>query len=148
MNVLIVDPDIEALGKVIDGLNLLIPDCKCSITHSANGCMSILKNNNNIDIVILDTCSIYSHALNLIREIYDESDAPVIVLSNDRSIDALVNTLDAGASDYIVKPFNNRIFAARLKAIVRRREWDIETLENKPVNKNEHIKYSIHYKRR
>ena len=135
MNVLIVDPEIEAIGKVIDGLNLLIPDSKYSITHSANGCMNIL-NNNNIDIVILDMCSIDSHALNLIREIYDEFDVPVIVLSKDKNINSLVNTLSVGASDYIIRPFNERIFAARLKAIVRRREWDVEAAENKIVNKN------------
>ena len=92
MIVLLVDPEIDTIEKVVEDLNLLIPDVKCSITHSANGCMNIL-NNNNIDIVILDMCSIDSHALNLIREIYDEFDVPVIVLSNDRNIDALVNTL-------------------------------------------------------
>ena len=130
MNVLLVDPEIETIEKVVEDLNLLIPDFKCSITHSANGCMNIL-NNNNIDIVILDMCSIDSHALNLIREIYDEFDVPVIVLSNDRNINSLVNTLSVGASDYIIKPFNERIFAARLKATVRRREWDIQVKENR-----------------
>ena len=144
MNVLLVDPEIETIEKVVEDLNLLIPDFKCSITHSANGCMNIL-NNNNIDIVILDMCSIDSHALNLIREIYDEFGVPVIVLSNDRNIDALVNTLSVGASDYMIKPFNERIFAARLKAIVRRREWDIQSLDNKSVdtNKRKNAQYTL-----
>lgn len=130
MNVLLVDPEIETIEKVVEDLNLLIPDFKCSITHSANGCMNIL-NNNNIDIVILDMCSIDSHALNLIREIYDEFDVPVIVLSKDKNINSLVNTLSVGASDYIIKPFNKRIFAARIKALIRRREWDIQVKENR-----------------
>jgi two-component system response regulator VicR len=144
MNVLLVDPEIETIEKVVEDLNLLIPDFKCSITHSANGCMNIL-NNNNIDIVILDMCSIDSHALNLIREIYDEFDVPVIVLSKDKNINSLVNTLSVGASDYIIKPFNNRIFAARLKAIVRRREWDIQSLDNKEVdtNKRKNAQYTL-----
>jgi len=106
--------------------------------------MNIL-NNNNIDIVILDMCSIDSHALNLIREIYDEFDVPVIVLSKDKNINSLVNTLSVGASDYIIRPFNKRIFAARLKAIVRRREWDIQSLDNKEVdtNKRKNAQYTL-----
>ena len=138
MNVLLVDPEIETIEKVVEDLNLLIPDFKCSITHSANGCMNIL-NNNNIDIVILDMCSIDSHALNLIREIYDEFDVPVIVLSKDKNINSLVNTLSVGASDYIIRPFNKRIFAENLKAIVRKREWEIQSLENKKVYPSKRI---------
>jgi DNA-binding response OmpR family regulator len=62
----------------------------------------------------------------LIQRIHDISDVPIIMLSNDKNIDMLVKAFKAGAIDYIVYPFNKSIFIAKLKAIIRRKEWDIE----------------------
>jgi DNA-binding response OmpR family regulator len=41
----------------------------------------------------------------------------------------LVKAFDAGTNEYIVKPFNKAIFMARLKALLRRRAWDIQARE-------------------
>jgi two-component system response regulator MtrA len=64
--------------------------------------------------------------LDLVKQIRDDSDVPVIVLSRNKDIHTLVKAFDLGANDYIVKPLNKQIFIARLKAIIRRSLWNIQ----------------------
>lgn len=45
---------------------------------------------------------------------------PVIILSADERSDTRIQCLEAGADDYVVKPFNPRELAARLSVVLRR----------------------------
>ncbi len=57
---------------------------------------------------------------NLIREI---SDVPIIILTGkQKSEDDIVQGLDCGADDYLLKPIGNRELLARVRAILRRAE--------------------------
>jgi DNA-binding response OmpR family regulator len=57
-------------------------------------------------------------------EIRKRSDVPVIMLTaRSDDIDKIVG-LEMGADDYVTKPFNPREVMARVKAALRRREWD------------------------
>jgi two-component system copper resistance phosphate regulon response regulator CusR len=47
--------------------------------------------------------------------------APVLMVTARDSIDSRVEGLDAGADDYLIKPFNFRELLARIRALVRRR---------------------------
>jgi DNA-binding response OmpR family regulator len=51
----------------------------------------------------------------------DDSDLPVLILTARDTVADRVAGLDAGADDYLVKPFDLDELAARLRAIVRRR---------------------------
>lgn len=46
---------------------------------------------------------------------------PIIVMSKQNSIDDVVNALDAGADDFIAKPFSARELVARVRSVLRRR---------------------------
>ncbi len=46
---------------------------------------------------------------------------PVIILSAHASEDDIVNGLDAGADDYIPKPFSSRLLIARIRSVIRRK---------------------------
>lgn len=48
------------------------------------------------------------------------SSIPVIILSGDDSAEAKIKCLEAGADDYVVKPFNPQELHLRIKAILRR----------------------------
>ena len=58
-----------------------------------------------------------SAALAMIRAV---SSVPVIVISARDEDDDIVRLLDAGADDYLVKPFSPRQLEARMRAVVRR----------------------------
>jgi DNA-binding response OmpR family regulator len=59
-------------------------------------------------------------ALDLLKQIRDDSDIPVVIISDSTDIQKLVEAFDDGANDYILKPFNQRIFTTRLKTLLIR----------------------------
>lgn len=75
----------------------------------------------DVDVALLDIRMPGRDGLSLTRMITTESDLPVVLLTaRDLDSDQIVG-LEAGADDYITKPFNSEVLAARLRAVVRRR---------------------------
>jgi two-component system KDP operon response regulator KdpE len=73
-----------------------------------------------LDLVFLDLGLPDLDGTEVIRRIRSFSDVPIIVLSvRDRQSDK-VDALDAGADDYVTKPFGVEEVLARLRAAVRR----------------------------
>jgi two-component system KDP operon response regulator KdpE len=72
------------------------------------------------DLVLVDLGLPDRDGLMLIREVRAFSAVPIVVLSA-RSLDATkIEALDAGADDYVTKPFNPAELLARLRAALRR----------------------------
>jgi DNA-binding response OmpR family regulator len=73
------------------------------------------------DAIILDLGLPDRDGLDVLSELRNSSStAPVLILTARDSIDARVCGLDAGADDYVVKPFAMTELAARLRALLRR----------------------------
>jgi DNA-binding response OmpR family regulator len=73
------------------------------------------------DAVILDLGLPDRDGLDVLGEMrHSNSSAPILILTARDGIDARVAGLDAGADDYIVKPFAMAELAARLRALLRR----------------------------
>ena len=73
------------------------------------------------DAVILDINLPDGSGLTLLRELRAGGDrVPVLMLTALGTLDDRVDALDAGADDYLVKPFEPRELEARLRALVRR----------------------------
>src|SRR5437588_9686373 len=72
------------------------------------------------DLAILDIKMPRMDGLELLRRLRQAQDLPVIFLtSRDEEIDELMG-LNAGADDYIRKPFSQRLLLERVKAVLRR----------------------------
>jgi two-component system response regulator MtrA len=126
MKILIADHDKESIENTKFALSSYQPDWHLSIINSGKECLDIVKNGNHPDVIILGMQLEDMSGLDLIKQIRDDSNVPVIVLSQDKDIRTLVEFFDAGANDYIVKPFNKAIFVALLKAAARRMKWNIQ----------------------
>ncbi|MFR9788652.1 response regulator [Streptomyces sp. MB22_4] len=74
------------------------------------------------DVVILDLGLPDTDGVDVIRALRGWTRVPVLVLSARRASDEKVEALDAGADDYITKPFSMNELMARLRAAVRRTE--------------------------
>ena len=73
------------------------------------------------DAVILDVSMPRLDGLEVCRRLRDAGDrTPVLMLTARGEIDDRVAGLDAGADDYLVKPFALRELMARLRALLRR----------------------------
>ena len=73
------------------------------------------------DLVVLDLGLPDGDGVELIRDLRGWSDVPVIVLSARTTEDDKIVALDAGADDYLVKPFGAGELLARVRAHLRRR---------------------------
>lgn len=74
----------------------------------------------DVDIAVLDVGLPGMDGLELCREIRDAGSLPVLLLTA-RSDDAeVIEGLEAGADDYVVKPFKPRVLALRVNALLRR----------------------------
>jgi two-component system KDP operon response regulator KdpE len=78
------------------------------------------------DLVITDLRMPKMDGLQLCRAIRAESRVPIIVLSVKGEEAIKVESLDAGADDYITKPFNVNELLARVRAALRRSAVPIE----------------------
>jgi two-component system KDP operon response regulator KdpE len=129
MKILVASNDINLTEYIHNTLNICQQDWELSITDSNKRCLEIVKNGNCPDIILLDIKIGDILCLKLIETIRDYSDVPIVVLSNKKNLDELVQVFNAGANDYIAETLNKPVFVARLKAINRRREWDMQALE-------------------
>src|SRR5277367_1163631 len=84
--------------------------------------------NEHADLVLLDVNMPGISGLETCREIRASSDIPIIVLTVRGTEHDKVQALDAGADDYVVKPFGSEELMARIRAGLRR----AATTENFP----------------
>ena len=73
------------------------------------------------DLVILDLGLPKLDGIDVARTLRAEGDVPILMLTARDAVDARVAGLDAGADDYLVKPFERQELLARLRALLRRR---------------------------
>ena len=75
----------------------------------------------NYDVVVLDVMLPDGDGIDALRQLRSKSRwMPVLILTAKDAVDDRVRGLDAGADDYLVKPFALPELLARLRALVRR----------------------------
>ena len=89
-----------------------------SAQNGASAVMEALSH--NPDIVLLDLGLPDMDGVEIIRKIRSWSNMPIIVISARTEDSDKIVALDAGADDYLVKPFSFQELEARIKALLRR----------------------------
>lgn len=82
------------------------------------------------DLVVLDIGIPKLSGLEVCRHLRDSSDVPVIIVTSLVQDGDVVRGLDAGADDYLCKPFNGQVLRARVKALLRRKHPRFKTQED------------------
>ena len=72
------------------------------------------------DAVILDLGLPRLDGLDVAKRIRKDSDVPILILTAREALESRVAGLDAGADDYLVKPFERQELLARVRAMLRR----------------------------
>jgi two-component system KDP operon response regulator KdpE len=76
------------------------------------------------DVVVLDMGLPDLDGADLLKMIRAITDVPVVVATARSEDKDVIRTLDAGADDYLVKPFSVEQLEARLRAVLRRSAFD------------------------
>ncbi len=73
------------------------------------------------DLVILDLGLPKLDGIEVAKTLREADDVPILMLTARDAVESRVEGLDAGADDYLVKPFERQELLARLRALLRRR---------------------------
>jgi two-component system response regulator CpxR len=117
--ILIIDDDeelCELVSEYLAGEDFEVD----SVNDGENGLQRALRDEH--DLVILDVMLPKKNGFDVLRELRQTSKIPVLMLTARGEDTERIVGLDAGADDYLPKPFNPRELAARLRAILRRTE--------------------------
>jgi len=98
--------DVETVGRAMEG-----------VERAVSG---------GVDVVILDLGLPDLDGVEALRMIRAVSDVPIVVATARDEEKDIISVLDAGADDYVVKPFSADHLEARLRAVMRRSSADVE----------------------
>ena len=94
----------------------------CHVYEAATAAQGLIEaGTRKPDLVILDLGLPDRDGIDVIRDLRGWSDVPVIILSARSDEDDKIGALDAGADDYLAKPFGVGELLARTRAMLRRR---------------------------
>lgn len=100
-----------------------LENCGYMVDYAADGPSGLqLATDNEYDVLVLDLMLPGMDGLDLCRKLREEArkDIPVLMLTARDTLDDKLLGLDAGADDYLVKPFEIREMEARIRALLRR----------------------------
>lgn len=104
---------------------------------------SYLARTNEYDLIILDNVLPKKHGIEVCQEIRSQGiSTPIIILSVKSETLTKVDLLNAGADDYLTKPFSFNELLARIRALLRRphrAEGDILELGSIVLDTRQHI---------
>jgi DNA-binding response OmpR family regulator len=118
MKALIAESNHEESDNIVMALNLCFPNLELITADTGKQCLDMVRDN-NLDIVILGDLADMTD-FDVIEQIHDCSDVPVIALSNASDKHILLKAFDKGADDYMTKPFHQLELVARVRALIRR----------------------------
>ncbi|MEW2585875.1 response regulator [Streptomyces virginiae] len=117
--VLVVDDE----PQIVRALVINLKARKYEVDAAADGASALeLAAARHPDVVVLDLGLPDMDGVDVIKGLRGWTRVPILVLSARHSSDEKVEALDAGADDYVTKPFGMDELLARLRAAVRRAE--------------------------
>lgn len=122
MKILIIEDEKKVASFIKRGLE----DENYQVTLCYDGADGLKRAvNGDFDLVILDCMLPKKDGVSVVRELRDAGNqVPVLMLTAKAETTDVVSGLDAGADDYLVKPFAFAELQARVRALVRRSEQD------------------------
>ena len=134
--ILVVDHDpytYKVLDLVLNKQDFEVVECHAG-AEAVRLCISMSP-----DIIIIDFEVSDMHGKDIIKSIREWSQTPVIIVSSKKADDDIINGLNFGADDYVIKPFNADVLRARINASLRKsitKEVGETELKNGPLRIN------------
>jgi DNA-binding response OmpR family regulator len=102
-------------------LRLVLEDDGYDVTEAADAesALSVVEDT-TVDIMLVDLMLGGVDGFTFIRRVRPMSQAPIVVVSARDGVEDIVSALEAGADDYVTKPFDVAEVQARLRAMLRR----------------------------
>ncbi len=119
MKLLVIDNDAEVVDLVESTSGLVWPGTTTVFASSGSAGIKAVDSEAP-KLVVLEVDLPDLDGFSVCRQIRQHSDVPIIMLSNrDKEAD-IIQGLDVGADDYLVKPLDPIVFISRVNAVLRR----------------------------
>ena len=129
--ILIVEDD-ASLSQLLE-FQLKYAQYETDITPKGEGALKLITDN-NYSLVILDIMLLDGSGIEICKKIREFSEVPVIMLTARDSINDKISAFDAGADDYLTKPFEFAELLARIKANTKKAKGtESKTLTHKGI---------------
>ncbi len=123
MRILIVEDE----KHLADGLQFNLEADGFEVETASDGAkaLEILgREGNSFDAIVLDVMMPKVDGFTVAKALREKEDfTPILMLTALGKPEDVLNGFEAGADDYLPKPFELNIFLARLNGLLRRREW-------------------------
>lgn len=113
---LIVEDDKQIRNFI--NFSLRSQDYECVEASTGKDAMNVIATQ-NISMIVLDLGLPDMDGIDIIKSVRSFSDVPIIVVSSRDQDNEKVEALDAGADDYLTKPFSIKEFLARIRVVFR-----------------------------
>ncbi len=114
-------------------LNLELEGWEVRLAGTAREAAEILLDATRLDAIVLDVMLPDLDGFALCARLRDAGNfTPVIMLTARASAEDRVRGLEAGADDYLVKPFDLGELLARVRSVLRRRRWERDSRTEEP----------------
>ncbi|MER6202137.1 response regulator [Streptomyces sp. NPDC001586] len=119
IKVLVVEDD----AQLVRALKINLEARKFEVETASDGNTALrLAATRKPNVILLDLGLPDIDGIDVIKGVRETSGVPILVLSARHTSEEKIRALDAGADDYVTKPFSMDELLARLRAAVRRRE--------------------------
>lgn len=115
------------------------------VSQAADGPEALLRfGSSELDLVLLDLMLPGLSGIEVCKAIRQKSEIPIIMLTAKDTESDIIAGLEAGADDYMTKPYSSGELKARIRAVLRRkhgenREQDVITAGNIVIDIDRHV---------
>ncbi len=118
---------VDDLPENLDLMSRLLGKMQCNVVTAASGREAIDRlGDTEIDIVLLDLVMPEIDGREVLAQIkaHEQLRAlPVIMISGRMDMDQIIDCIQMGADDYLLKPVNSVLLSARIKSGIERKRW-------------------------
>lgn len=151
MRILVVEDERKLLHLLSSGLRTE----GYSVDEANNGQSGLeLALNNHYDFIILDIMLPLVNGTDVLRSLRDNNQrTPILMLTANGSINSKVENFEAGADDYLTKPFSFAELLIRIKALLRRvndtsssikiNDFELDRVSHQVTRNKKHIHLSV-----
>ncbi|WP_413694168.1 response regulator [Psychromonas sp. KJ10-2] len=140
-NIVVVDTDLESRPLITKVLFKASHQVTC--LGNSDNVLNLLAQQ-GADLVIINDSSTSEATLNLIANIYEDFAVPILLLSEVDKQDVLLEQLQAGADQYLMKPFSDNALIVHVDVLLRRVALEKNALALLIAVSNSLLKYHVY----